>query len=109
MTGLARRGLPVGRVRTGIEVTVLVVGWLLDRVRGWRWMYLLMPIAFLAIVLSRIAAMGSVQPGVYLPDDKSAEAYDALYAQYAKLHDYFGRGGNDVMHELRRIRREACA
>ena len=38
------------------------VGWLLDRVRAWRWIYLLMPLAFFAIVKSRIAAMGSVQP-----------------------------------------------
>lgn len=29
MTGLARRGWPIGRVRTGIEVTVLATGWLL--------------------------------------------------------------------------------
>ena len=32
-------------------------------------------------------------------------AYDALYEEYATLHDYFGRGTNDVMHRLRRIRR----
>jgi L-ribulokinase len=33
--------------------------------------------------------------------------YDRLYAEYATLHDYFGRGGNDVMHRLRAMRREA--
>ena len=34
MTGLARRGLPVGRVRLGIELTVLVLGWLLGGTVG---------------------------------------------------------------------------
>lgn len=34
MTGLARRGLPVGPVRGGIEVSVLVLGWLLGGTVG---------------------------------------------------------------------------
>ena len=34
MTGLARRGLPVGRVRLGIEATVLLAGWLLGGTVG---------------------------------------------------------------------------
>lgn len=53
------------------------------------------------------AAMGSVQRGVFTPDEKSSEAYDRLYAEYRTLHDYFGRGENDVMHRLRAIRRDA--
>ena len=53
------------------------------------------------------ASMGRKRPAVYLPDERRAAAYDPLYAEYATLHDYFGTGGNDVMHRLRRIRREA--
>ncbi len=34
MTGLARRGLPVGPVRAGIEATVLVIGWTLGGTVG---------------------------------------------------------------------------
>lgn len=34
MTGLARRGLPIGGVRAGIEVTVLALGWLLGGTAG---------------------------------------------------------------------------
>ena len=34
MTGLARRGLRIGAVRTGLEVSVLVVGWLLGGTVG---------------------------------------------------------------------------
>ena len=53
-------------------------------------------------------AMGTVNRDVYSPDEKRAEAYDAIYAEYRTLHDYFGRGGNDVMHRLREIRRTAA-
>jgi len=41
---------------------------------------------------------------VYRPDPARADAYDQLYAEYLLLHDYFGRGGNDVMHRLRALR-----
>jgi L-ribulokinase len=54
-------------------------------------------------------AMGSARRAVYTPDEDRARAYDALFAEYTTLHDYFGRGGNDVMHRLRRIRREALS
>jgi L-ribulokinase len=50
------------------------------------------------------AAMGKVGRDVYAPDDARAGAYDALYEQYSRLHDHFGRGGDDVMHALRHIR-----
>jgi L-ribulokinase len=53
------------------------------------------------------AAMGRVRRAAYLPDPDRAAAYDALYAEYRLLHDHFGRGGNDVLHRLRRIRNEA--
>jgi L-ribulokinase len=48
-------------------------------------------------------AMGKMLPRVYEPDTAAADAYDALYAEYRTLHDYFGRGGNDVLHRLRAI------
>jgi L-ribulokinase len=54
-------------------------------------------------------AMGRVTKGVFNPDEQRARAYDALFAEYTTLHDYFGRGGNDVMHRLRRIRKEALS
>jgi L-ribulokinase len=52
-------------------------------------------------------AMGKVRRDVYQPDEERAEAYDALYAHYRRLHDHFGRGGDDVMHALRRVGTEA--
>ncbi len=55
------------------------------------------------------AAMGRVHRAVYAPDRDRADAYDRLFAEYRLLHDHFGRGGNDVMHRLRALRREALA
>ncbi len=55
-------------------------------------------------VPSAARAMGKVRRDVYQPDPANAAIYDELYAQYVRLHDYFGRGGNDVMHRLRALR-----
>lgn len=55
------------------------------------------------------AAMGGIQRDAHLPDPERAAAYDAVYAEYRTLHDYFGRGGNEVMRRLRSIRRAAHA
>jgi L-ribulokinase len=52
-------------------------------------------------------AMGGVDRAVYTPDPARVAAYDALYAEYRTLHDYFGRGANDVMRRLKAIRRTA--
>ena len=53
------------------------------------------------------ARMGRVQQGAYLPDETRAKVYDAIFAEYTTLHDYFGRGTNDVMHRLKAIQRKA--
>ncbi len=58
-------------------------------------------------VLAAGEAMGKVNRAVYEPNPGAADAYDALYAEYTQLHDYFGRGANDVMHRLKALRREA--
>ncbi len=50
------------------------------------------------------AVMGSMHSGVYSPDPASADVYDELYAEYVTLHDYFGRGANEVLHRLRALR-----
>ncbi|OXM60054.1 ribulokinase [Amycolatopsis vastitatis] len=58
-----------------------------------------------ADIRTAAAAMGSVQRAVYQPVPAHVAAYDELYAEYTQLHDYFGRGGNDVMHRLAARRR----
>lgn len=52
-------------------------------------------------------AMGGRGAVTYQPDPAAADVYDRLYAEYERLHDYFGRGGNDVMHRLNTLRKEA--
>jgi L-ribulokinase len=51
--------------------------------------------------------MGRRTTGAFTPLEASSVAYDALFAEYTLLHDYFGRGANDVMHRLRALRRHA--
>jgi len=60
-----------------------------------------------ADVRSAAAAMGKVNRAVYTPNPEAADAYDVLYAEYTLLHDYFGLGGNDVMHRLKAIKKSA--
>jgi L-ribulokinase len=55
------------------------------------------------------AAMGSVDRGVYQPIPENVAAYDELFTEYVTLHDYFGRGANDVMHRLKARRRAVLA
>ena len=55
------------------------------------------------------AAMGGKRAEVYTPDQASADVYDELYAEYVRLHDYFGRGGNEVLHRLRALRDRVLA
>jgi L-ribulokinase len=54
------------------------------------------------------AAMGKVNKNVFTPNEESARAYDRLFAEYTLLHDYFGRGANNVMHRLKALKREAA-
>jgi L-ribulokinase len=53
------------------------------------------------------AAMGGRGAVTYYPDPAAADTYDRLYAEYERLHDYFGRGGNDVMHRLHDVKQHS--
>jgi len=53
------------------------------------------------------AAMADPCETVYKPNPEAKAVYDKLYEEYLKLHDYFGRGGNDVMKHLKEISAEA--
>ena len=48
--------------------------------------------------------MGKLKNIVYTPNSENAGVYDLLYSEYEKLHDYFGRGENDVMKRLKKIK-----
>jgi L-ribulokinase len=45
----------------------------------------------------------------YAPRDDFRASYDHLYAEYLRLHDLFGRGGDDVMRRLKRLQLDAAA
>jgi L-ribulokinase len=51
--------------------------------------------------------MGKVKEEYYSPIPENVETYKKLYAEYKLLHDYFGRGENDVMKRLKAIKAEA--
>jgi L-ribulokinase len=57
-----------------------------------------------ADIRAAAAAMTTVVRDAYVPDERSADTYDVLYERYLRLHDHFGRGGDDVMHALREVR-----
>jgi L-ribulokinase len=54
-------------------------------------------------------AMARRRPEVYRPIAANRLTYDDLYREYVRLHDYFGRGENDVMKTLRALRSRAKA
>ncbi len=53
------------------------------------------------------AAMSDLRDESYTPISEHTEVYNHLYREYVKLHDYFGRGTNDVMKRLKAIRAKA--
>lgn len=48
--------------------------------------------------------MGKLKDVVYTPVEAHAAVYDRLYAEYDRLHDYFGRGENDVLKRLKALK-----
>ncbi|TCI36261.1 ribulokinase [Exiguobacterium sp. SH4S7] len=60
-----------------------------------------------ATIKEAAAKMGRVKEETYKPILENVATYDALFAEYTKLYDYFGRGENDVMKRLKKIKAEA--
>ena len=48
--------------------------------------------------------MARVREETFKPIPENVAVYDKLYREYNELHDYFGRGANDVMKRLKAIR-----
>lgn len=48
--------------------------------------------------------MAKVKEKNYKPIPENVELYKKLYAEYKILHDYFGRGANDVMKRLKAVK-----
>ena len=54
-------------------------------------------------------AMARLKDVVYEPDPAAAAVYDVMYREYVRLHDYFGRGENNVLKKLRSWRSSGSA
>lgn len=50
--------------------------------------------------------MGKRKDVKYVPDTENQKAYNKLYEEYVCLHDYFGRGTNQVMKRLKKYMNE---
>jgi len=57
-----------------------------------------------ATITEAAARMAGLKDVVYRPDPDRAVIYEELYREYVQLHDYFGRGPNDVMKRLKALR-----
>ena len=55
-------------------------------------------------ILEAANKMARIKDGVITPIPENVAVYDKLYQEYSILHDYFGRGENDVMKRMRAIR-----
>ena len=49
-------------------------------------------------------AMAHLRAETFEPDVSTRQAYDALYAEYVRLHDLFGRGGDPALKTLKRLK-----
>ena len=55
-------------------------------------------------IVQAAKAMAITDNLVYQPNETASEIYDLLFLEYHRLHDYFGRGENDVMKRLKTIK-----
>ncbi len=51
-------------------------------------------------------SMAHLKSEGYVPIPENQRVYDRLFAEYLRLHDYFGRGENNVMKTLKKIKAE---
>ncbi len=51
--------------------------------------------------------MAHLKKETFKPNPAAQKVYDQLYAEYLTLHDYFGRGANDVMKRLKQAKADA--
>lgn len=57
-----------------------------------------------ATIQEATRAMAWLRDEHYTPDPAAKVVYDELFAEYKQLHDYFGRGGNDMMKRLKALK-----
>ncbi|WP_420846058.1 ribulokinase [Neobacillus notoginsengisoli] len=55
-------------------------------------------------ILNAADKMARIRDEIIRPMKENVVIYDKIYQEYKRLHDYFGRGENDVMKKLRLLR-----
>lgn len=55
-------------------------------------------------IVTAVEKMARLQEKSYTPIPENQAVYNKLFAEYQLLHDYFGRGANDVMKRLKALR-----
>lgn len=60
-----------------------------------------------ATIVEAADKMARVREETFKPIPEHAAVYEELYQAYLKLHDYFGRGGNNVMKTLKAMKRSS--
>ncbi|MFQ5835772.1 MAG: FGGY-family carbohydrate kinase, partial [bacterium] len=50
--------------------------------------------------------MAHLRRECFVPDEENHRSYEKIYREYERLHDYFGRGENNIMKWLRRIKKQ---
>ena len=55
-------------------------------------------------IMDATKKMARIKAEVIKPIPENVAVYEKIYQEYSKLHDYFGRGENDVMKRLRTIK-----
>jgi len=58
-------------------------------------------------IVDAAKTMARVREESFKPIPENVAVYEKLYDEYSKLHDYFGRGENDVMKRLKTMKEEA--
>ena len=60
-------------------------------------------------IVDAAASMAHLGGAAYVPRTEHREAYDVLFGEYVRLHDLFGRHGDDVMRRLKQLQTDAAA
>jgi L-ribulokinase len=60
-------------------------------------------------IIDAASRMAHLKDEVYRPDPAAGRVYDALFAEYRRLHDYFGRDATGPMKNLKAIRSRALS
>jgi L-ribulokinase len=60
-------------------------------------------------ILEAAIKMARLREESYQPIPENKAIYDRLFAEYVTLHDYFGRGANNVMKRLKALKTEILA